>query len=280
MPTLSDTAICIRCWDFSETSQTVSLLTRSHGVVRGLAKGAKRDGGMFSGGFDVLTRGGIVALTKPGRDLATLTEWHLECVYWSMRRRLGANRVGLYMADLVQRMITDHDPHPEAFDALARSLEACEKPGLEQLALLLFQWQLLVACGFRPELDHDVLTGAELDADGPALGFSLVGGGTVADTGDGDRVRVRRETIDVLRAVAAGRSTAVASVDADAAPLDDPDADSGGERVAAAAGDAASLPASGIERANRLIAVYYRSLIGSEPSAMRWLFPDLGATPT
>ena len=43
MPIIADTAICIRCWDFSETSQTVSLVTREHGVVRGLAKGAKRE---------------------------------------------------------------------------------------------------------------------------------------------------------------------------------------------------------------------------------------------
>ena len=49
MHTLKDTAICIRRWDFSETSQTVSLLTREHGILRGLAKGAKREKGTFSG---------------------------------------------------------------------------------------------------------------------------------------------------------------------------------------------------------------------------------------
>ena len=42
MPTISDYAICIRRWDFSETSQTVSLFTRESGIIRGLAKGAKR----------------------------------------------------------------------------------------------------------------------------------------------------------------------------------------------------------------------------------------------
>ena len=44
MPTITDNAICIRRWDYSETSQTVSLLLRNHGVIRGLVKGAKRPG--------------------------------------------------------------------------------------------------------------------------------------------------------------------------------------------------------------------------------------------
>ena len=56
MPTITDQAIVIRRWDFSETSQTVSLFTRDHGIVRGLAKGAKREKGDFSGGLDLLTR--------------------------------------------------------------------------------------------------------------------------------------------------------------------------------------------------------------------------------
>ncbi|MCH7602254.1 MAG: recombination protein O N-terminal domain-containing protein, partial [Planctomycetes bacterium] len=62
MPTISDYAICIRRWDFSETSQTVSLFTRESGIIRGLAKGAKREKGNFSGGFDLLTLGQVVAI--------------------------------------------------------------------------------------------------------------------------------------------------------------------------------------------------------------------------
>ncbi|MHC4990131.1 MAG: DNA repair protein RecO, partial [Planctomycetota bacterium] len=69
MPTIQDQAVCIRHWDFSETSQTVSLLSREHGVIRGLAKGAKREKGTFSGGIDLLTVGEVVAITKRGREL-------------------------------------------------------------------------------------------------------------------------------------------------------------------------------------------------------------------
>jgi DNA repair protein RecO (recombination protein O) len=244
MPTITDSAVCIRRWDFSETSQTVSLFTREHGIIRGLAKGAKREKGNFSGGLDVLTGGRIIAIIKPGRDLATLTDWHLEETYRALRQRLDANRAGLYMADLIHHLLTDHDPHPRLFDTFTACLvELSETANVEPI-LLRFQWSILEEAGYRPELDRDAKTGGDLTPSTRTLAFSAAAGGVVTDTGAADRWRVRRETIDVLREVAAGSIP----------PTVEPDA---------------------IKRANRLLAVYLRELIGSEPPAMRWAFSDL-----
>ena len=81
MPTITEQAICIRQWDFSETSQTVSLFGRDTGVFRGIAKGSRRPKSNFSGGLDLLTLGDVVSIIKPGRDLATITEWGLHKVW-------------------------------------------------------------------------------------------------------------------------------------------------------------------------------------------------------
>jgi DNA repair protein RecO (recombination protein O) len=240
MATFTDTAICIRRWDFSETSQTVSLFTRGCGIIRGIAKGAKRERGTFSGGLDVLTRGQIVGVVKPGRELATLTAWHLEETYRAVRQRLGANRAGLYVADLVHHMLTDHDPHPELFDDLGDTLVRIGRDPDPGPALLRFQWRLLEEAGYRPRLE------AEGGDDGvETLAFSARAGGVVAQPEGPDCWRVRRGTIELLRALAAG---------------------------ACPEGDAAT-----VDRANRLLAVYVRALIGKETSAMRWAFSDLGA---
>ena len=244
MANVTDSAVCLRCWDYSETSQTVSLLTRSHGILRGLAKGAKRPNSSFSGGFDPLTCGQVVAILKPGRDLALLTAWHLEDVHRALRHDLNANRMALYMVDLVHRMLTDHDPHPDVFDALSSSLTRCALPGEWNRATLVFQWQLLQACGYRPVLDHDVETGEVLDLSGAAVGFSAHRGGTVADTGGSDRWRVRPETIALLNSIASDSS-------------------------------AIAVEHEVVDRATRLLAVYIRNLLGEESAAMRWAFPDL-----
>ncbi|MHC4946764.1 MAG: DNA repair protein RecO [Planctomycetota bacterium] len=244
MPTLTDDAVCLRRWDFSETSQTVSLFGREHGVLRGLAKGAKRPHSRFSGGFDILTRGQVVAIVKPGRDLANLTEWNLVEVYRAVRERLEANRAGLYMADAVHHMLREHDPHPELFDVFVAALGELAVPGGAAPALLGFQWALLLASGYRPELDRDAATGAALPAAGATLAFSPGDGGVAADTGEPGRWRVRRATVDLLRRVAAGEP-------------------------------AGSAAAEVVERANRLLAAYLRELLGQEPAAMRWMFGPL-----
>ena len=75
-----------------------------------------------------------------------------------------------------------------------------------------------------------------------AVGFSPVHGGTVADTGQQDRWRVRPATITLLRSLASGSS------------IEDDES---------------------LDRANRLLACYARELLGDEPPAMRWAFPDL-----
>ena len=244
MPTISDTAVCIRRWDFSETSQTVSLFTREHGIIRGLAKGAKREKGPFSGGLDVLTRGYVVAIVKPGRELATLTEWHLQETYRVLRRRLDANRAGLYMADLVHHMLTDQDPHPPLFDALVGALGEMTDSSKIETALLMLQWRVLEESGYRPELERDAETGRPLPEEGEALAFSARAGGVVVSPTGSDHWRVRRTTINLLRALSEGR------------PLEGSDAEV-------------------VRRANRLLAVYCRELIGAELPTVRWAFSDL-----
>jgi DNA repair protein RecO (recombination protein O) len=243
MPTVTDLAICLRRWDYSETSQTVSLFLREHGIVRGLVKGARRPGGAFDGGCDPLTHGQVVAIIKPASDLATVTAWRVAEVFRVVREDMRANRAALYMADLAQQLLTEHDPHPALFDALHGSLAALAETDAIPLVLLRFAWAALGETGFRPELDRDAETGGELPAQG-TLGFSARAGGAVADTGGPDRWRVRRETIDLIRRVAAG-------------------------------GPGEGADAKGFDRANQLLAAYVREVLGREPAAMRWAFPDL-----
>jgi DNA repair protein RecO (recombination protein O) len=246
MPHITDQAICIRHWDFSETSQTVSLFTREHGVIRGLAKGAKREKGDFSGGIDVLTRGQIVAIVKPGRDLATLTQWSLQEMYRVIRTDLRANRAAIYMADLIHHMVREADAHPLLFDALCQALDNLAQPDRVDTALLQLQWAVLAEAGYKPELHKDANTG-QLLSTGATFAFSASAGGLVADNGEADRWRVRAETVDMLRAIERNEHELP----------NEPTT----QKV--------------ISRANRLLASYIRDILGSEPPAMRWAFSDL-----
>ncbi|MCH2143771.1 MAG: DNA repair protein RecO [Phycisphaerales bacterium] len=238
MATISDRAICIRHWDFSETSQTVSLFGREQGLFRGLAKGSRRERSSFSGGIDLLTQGDVVAIIKPSVELATITEWALGRVWWSIRRDAEANRIAYYFADCIGRMLENRDPHPRLFDGLVDVLDAIEGGLDRDQALVRFQWMILLDTGYRPKLDLP-----EGDDD-DTLSFSAREGGLVMSGSTPGSWRVRRSTIEFLQ-----------------------QHDATG---ALSSGDPETT-----RRGSRLLAAYLREIMGKEPSTMRLVFPDL-----
>jgi len=289
MPRFTDEAVCIRHWDFSETSQTVSLFSREHGLIRGLAKGSKREKSRFSGGIEILTRGQITAITKPSTDLATLTEWDLGEIFSALRQSLKAYYAGLYLADLLQHLVSEGDAHERLFDifigvlrgfgaecSLAQS-EKNEKVdgGAEAkvgMCMLAFQWAILCETGYQPVLDRDVQhnTPIHIPTDKTTthtLAFSASAGGLVADTGERDRWRVRRETVDLLRDL---NRVWDDSIDADPQEGDD--------SFVADCIDMFSkrkISPSTVDRANRLLAAYLRTILDRELPTMRFILGEI-----
>jgi DNA repair protein RecO (recombination protein O) len=252
MPTRKDEAVCIRQWDWSETSQTVSLFGRESGVLRAVAKGAKRERGPFSGGLEVLTRGEMIAISKAPPAMATLTAWDLRETFGAVRQSLGAFRAGMYLVDLVHHAVTDADPHPALFDALVSALRAlgvgdAAPARRESEAVLRFEWATLSETGYRPELHRDVAGGGGGLVDSPTYAFSPRLGGLTADTGLADVWRVRSETVRVLRAIDAG----------------------GEEAGPEGCGGLSAFPTGSVARASLLLAHYLREILGREPPAMR-----------
>lgn len=250
MPTIVDQALVIRHWDFSETSQTVALFCREHGVVRGLAKGSRREKSRFSGGLEVLTRGEMVAITKHGAELATITEWDLQEVYWATRRDLGAHRAGLYVIDLIYHAIIGDDPHPKLWDHTAHALHAIADPAARAAEVMRFQWRLLVELGYKPNLGAGAPTPR-----GHVFRFNPRAGGLVGDgpAGNGAGIggeewRVRADTIGLLREL------------------------EGHEPAEAPATHSVAAPAQTIDRASRLLAEYLRVLLDRDLGTRQALF--------
>ncbi len=241
MPALTDQAIVLRTWDFSETSQTVSLLTRDHGIVRALAKGSRRPRSAFDGGLEILTRGHIAAIVKPTAELATLTEWGLAEIFPHLRTSLTAHRAAFLIVDLVHHLFQPNDPHPRLFDAALDALRALAHDAPSSPTVASFLWCALAEAGYAPTLDRNAITDDPL-APADAFAFSASAGGLIPDPGPASHPdgvwRLRNDTRERLLNISAG------------APVD------------------ASPPT---HRAARLLTVYTEWIIGrSLASAAAW----------
>jgi DNA repair protein RecO (recombination protein O) len=240
-----DEAVVLRTWDYSETSQTVSLFARGAGVIRGLAKGARRPKSAFGGGFEPLTAGEIMFISKPTTELAVLTEWDLREIFHHLRLDLRAHLAGLYFADITHHALVVEDPHPRLFDALVRALAELADGSRVARIVAVYQHALVSETGIAPPLNAEGLPDAEV------YGFDVTGGGLTADPGPGGGesarvVRIRRGTLGALRAVASGDA------------------------------EAADAHAAFFEPAARLLSVYIRAVLSKELATRESLFAALG----
>lgn len=241
--------VCVRVWDWSETSQTVSVFLREHGLVRAVAKGAKRDNAKFSGGLEILTLGEAILSLKLGQ-LSLLTSWDLRETVPAARKSLSSFHSGMLLLDLTTHCLREQDPHPALFDVLLSAMRALGEMSRDRAVVLAYLWAVLDETGHRPELEQDAATGRPLES-APTYAFRSALGGLVRDDPamPGPAWRVRAETVSLLRQVARG----------------------GMREFGKWAG---SADAAAIGRGTRLLAMHFREVFGVEPPTVAKLLAE------
>lgn len=181
MALVSDRCICLRRFEYSETSQILSLFAREHGLVRVIAKGAHRrtkaGASKFDGGIDLMDLGEAVFTYDPARELATLTEWSLRDGHLELRKSLRGLYLGQYAAELVGLLVEEHDAHPQLFDRLETTLKELATPRVEEV-FLAFELDLLREAGYAAQLAACINCGNLIGEQEPCF-FSPGRGGIV-----------------------------------------------------------------------------------------------------
>lgn len=159
---VKDQAICLRVMEYSETSQIVTLMTRSHGKIQAIAKGARRAKSAFDGPIERFSRGDVVYLPNENSSLYTLREFRqVYDVVMMMSRCLEAYHCALLGTELLTKLTHEHDPHETLFDAFVQFLQNLgvqsdpESARRHRIALLIiFQLSLLRDIGMSPVLSE------------------------------------------------------------------------------------------------------------------------------
>lgn len=193
-------ALVLKTWPYSESTLIVSLLTRDMGVVRVLAKGARRMQGQTAAAFDLFSQIRAKIRARSGEGLGNLSSVELRQGWMYLRTDLKR----LALASVVMEVlgaVAAHS-HPEAFfyEEAVEFLESLEKaaaPGsLAGLALL----RLLHHAGHPPAIDER-LDGEPLP---DKMHYSFSRGEIIAGSADGpdafnlpgSMVRGSREAIE------------------------------------------------------------------------------------
>ena len=181
MPVLSTSAILLRSYPFSETSQTLRFYTETHGVMGAMARGFRKTGGRRGGTLMTFSEGILELQFKENRDLQTLRDFSPTRV----RRGLAQDPLRLAGASVLGELILKHaesEGNPEVFGRLHLGLDDVERQERASFlpVLLGHLWFLIRCLGFGPRVGECVECGREL-SDQEMARFDFGAGGVVCD---------------------------------------------------------------------------------------------------
>lgn len=146
---------------YRETSLIADVMSRDHGRVTLVARGARRQACRSAGLYQSM-RPLQIAWTMRG-EMGTVTG--IEAA--AAAQPLAGQRLiaAFYINELLVRLLHQHESHPELFTAYERALQELMGMRPEEQVLRVFEKHLLLSLGYGLVLDHDVQTGLPIEPD-------------------------------------------------------------------------------------------------------------------
>jgi DNA repair protein RecO (recombination protein O) len=146
-------AIVIRLTRLTETSLIVHWFTEAHGLVKTVAKGARRPKSPFNGQIDLFF-GGEITFTQARRgELHTLRETSIRQWREGLRRNYNSTLLAAYCCQLLERAVEPEHPEPALHDLLRRALDHLDTAPPSLRAFHHFEAELARLLGVSHHLD-------------------------------------------------------------------------------------------------------------------------------
>lgn len=124
-----DRAVVLRRFRFSESSLVIHALTREHGRIALLARGAFRPRSRFFAVLDLFDELDLTWTHRPGVELDALSEGALVVRRRGITRDLETFEAACSLSELAHLGSRPGHPEPELFDALGRALDELHEYG-------------------------------------------------------------------------------------------------------------------------------------------------------
>jgi len=132
----------IRSTALTETSLIVHWCTDEFGIIKTVAKGARRPKSPFAGKLDLFFFCEIEVHPSKRGDLHTLKDLNLERARLGLRRSYVQTLAASYFAKLIDQIAEPDAPMPELADLLERGLNYLEENDIDLRAMNHFEKQL------------------------------------------------------------------------------------------------------------------------------------------
>jgi DNA repair protein RecO (recombination protein O) len=196
MPLTQTEGVVLKTHALGDTSRIVVIYSRDFGLLKLVAKGARRTPSRFGYALEPLTRARYVIYYKHDRDLHLLSQADTLAANGSRMNDLVRLAHAEAAIELIDRLVWGEEPHVELFDLLATTLEAVAAAPLAALPAMILAFELQAASllGYRPRLDACANCGGALSSQRL---FSPARGGLLCErcAGEGGTLRLSADAL-------------------------------------------------------------------------------------
>lgn len=152
MPLLETESLVLKSYNLAEADRIVVFFTREHGIVRGVAKGAKRLKSRFGSTLELFSTVQLTYFQKDDRELVSIQNVELVRSCFTEASDPDCLNTFSYIADLLMAFAPPHDPN----ETLYRMTQAClatdpmQAERLGSIALYFELWLLRLG-GYLPD---------------------------------------------------------------------------------------------------------------------------------
>jgi DNA repair protein RecO (recombination protein O) len=169
MALVNTDAIVLRTYNLAEADRIAVCLTRSAGLVRAVAKGARRMKNRFGAALEPFTVIRLAFYERENRDLVSISNAEILKSHFDLAAQPEVSEILAYIGELVADFSPPHETNEKLFRMVAACVEALESsPATGRLVLRYFEVWLLRLAGLFPDVRACADCGARLGENDPA----------------------------------------------------------------------------------------------------------------
>ena len=144
-------AVVLRTYNLGDADKIALFLTRQYGVVRGVAKGARKMRSKFGAGLEPFTFIQLTYRAKEDRELVSIYQTEILRTHFASSSDPDTLADWAYLGELIVALSPPHEPNPKLYDLAKSCLSAlAEQPLARRAVRGYFSVWLLKLAGLLP----------------------------------------------------------------------------------------------------------------------------------
>lgn len=181
MQNFTTNAINLKSYNLSETDKIVVMYSKEKGIIKGVAKGAKKTTSKLGGRMDMLIANRL--LMRRGKSLDTICQAESLNTFKNTRKDMDKLFYSIYCSEIVNCFGVENDPNSEEiYELFYKTLEAVsasENKAQLLLSVMKFQLKITHIAGYSLEMETCSCCGGALEKEN--IYFSPQNGGTICE---------------------------------------------------------------------------------------------------